>query len=125
MFVACVFFPITPAQAQPPQAQDAQQVELSAQAYYGKWVGKWDEKWPVQFTIFFDTANAEIVVHYEWEESLGEPMRFQKLSARFEGNSLKIGTKLEIKVSSTKTSDGLAIGSFKKPRTARLHKVNP
>jgi hypothetical protein len=88
--------------------------------FLGKWVGKWDGKWTVQFTVSRDPESQELVVLYEWEERLGQPLGRDSFYAGFEDGKLLVGDSIDITLSGNDPNKATANGHFQKPRVAEL-----
>jgi hypothetical protein len=86
--------------------------------FAGRWNGWWDKAWEVHFTITREVENDQWSVLYEWEERSNEPLRQMKFQANRVGDVLMLGNLIEITL--TDTNRAVAVGKFKKPRTARL-----
>lgn len=84
--------------------------------FLGKWVGKWT----VQFTVSRDPESRELVVLYEWEERLGQPLGGDSFYAGFEDGKLLVGDSIDITLSDKDPDKATANGHFRKPRVAEL-----
>lgn len=87
--------------------------------FVGKWVGKWDDKWKVQFTVTMEPDSGELLVLYEWEERLGQPLQSQRVRAKIVENALVLGL-TEITLPAKGKDKAKAVGKFRNTRTANL-----
>ena len=86
--------------------------QLKPEDFLGKWVGKWDEKFQVRFTITQDPKTKQLSVLYEFEQRLGKPLREERLTAKLEGNTLRIGRGIDLTISPSYPDKGNAVGRF-------------
>jgi len=93
--------------------------------FLGKWTGKWSGTYRVQFTITQDPKTKELAVVYEWEENVGNPLQRENISAKLDGNVLRIGKVIEITLSAKDDNKGKAVGRFANPRSTDLTREKP
>jgi hypothetical protein len=93
---------------------------LTPQDFLGTWSGRWDHTWKVRFTISQDAQTGELAVVYDWEETLGRPLRQRHYAATLVVDTLRVGPKIEITLSVTNPNQAKAVGNFGNPRTADL-----
>lgn len=87
--------------------------------FLGRWSGKWDNTWRVQFTIAQDRQTRQLLVAYEWEETLGRPFWRQDHKATPVAGSLRLPA-ITISISARDPNRGLAVGHFANQRMAYL-----
>jgi len=88
--------------------------------FLGKWSGKWDDTYQVRFTITQDPKTNELKVLYEYEQNVGKPLRRSRVTAKLEGNTLRVGRSMDVTISANDPDKGQAIGRFAERRTADL-----
>jgi hypothetical protein len=92
----------------------------SGKNFVGKWSGKWDNTYEVHFTVTQDPQTQHLNVRYEWEETLGQPLKHSERVGALTAEVLRVGQNIEITISPTDRNAATAVGHFKKPRTAKL-----
>ena len=90
-----------------------------ATGFVGTWTGKWDGVYSVQFTISQDPQDQQYQVVYEWEEVIGQPMRRREWPVTEQAGTLFTGP-IEITLSPDDPNHVIAVGRFRKSRTAEL-----
>ena len=107
----------TPPAAAAPEAKRT--TTTKAAGFVGTWTGKWDGIYSVQFTISQDPQDRQYQVVYEWEETLGQPMKRREWPVTEQAGTLVTGP-IEITLSTDDPDHAIAVGHFRKPRTAEL-----
>jgi len=110
--------PGTPPAAVAP-ASPSTSTTKAATGFVGMWTGKWDGVYSVQFTISQDPQDRQYQVVYEWEEIVGQPMRRREWPVTEQSGTLVTGP-IEITLSTDDPNQAIAVGHFRKSRTAEL-----
>jgi len=114
--------------ASPPSGQSGVPVALvgrkvQPQDFVGTWSGRWDRAWPVYFTISHDAQTGGFTVVYDWQETLGRPLKQRLYSAETNtlvDDTLWVGSRIEFTLSATDPNQARAVGNFRPRRTADL-----
>jgi hypothetical protein len=118
--VGSVGGPDTPPAAAPPATPATPTTTAtSATGFVGTWTGKWDGVYSVQFTISQDPQDQQYQVVYEWEEVIGQPMKRREWPVKEQAGTLFTGP-IEITLSPDDPNHAIAVGRFRKSRTAEL-----
>jgi hypothetical protein len=90
-------------------------------AILGIWGGRWDQAWAAFFMVLKQESGAYRIV-YKWQEDVGGPFQVDSFEAQGDENEI-IGRNITILLSPSDPARALAVGNFKKPRTAFLYKL--
>jgi len=90
-------------------------------AILGIWGGRWDQAWAAFFMVLKQESGAYRIV-YKWQEDVGGPFQVDSFEAQGDENEI-IGKNITILLSPSDPARALAVGNFKKPRTAFLYKL--
>jgi RNA polymerase sigma factor (sigma-70 family) len=106
-----------------PDRSGATERKAQPRDFVGTWSGQWDRTWPVYFTISHDARSGEFTVVYDWQETLGRPLKQRLYSAETNtlvDDTLWVGPRIEFTLSATNPNQARAVGNFRPRRTADL-----
>jgi len=85
---------------------------VQPQDFEGTWSGRWDRTWPVFFTISHDARSGEFTVVYDWQETVGRPLKQRLYSAEritLVDDTLWVGSRIEFTPSATNPNQARAV----------------